>query len=147
MNLHGIAAPMVGIVNPFVTAQLLVSIGNAVNADGSVSPGYADPVPVQVQAQELSFKELQHVENLNLQGILKSIYCPGTVRAVDRVAGTGGDLIVIGSDTYLAVAISEQWPDWCRVIGQLQVDGAGSGAISGGNAFNPGSGSISGGGA
>jgi hypothetical protein len=29
---------------------------------------------------------------------------------------------VIAGVTYLAVAISEQWPDWCRVIGQLQVN-------------------------
>ena len=122
MNLHGIAAPMIGIVNPFVTAQLVVSTGNTVNADGSVTPGYAAPVSVLVQAQELSFKELQHIENLNLQGIMKSIYCPGTVQAVNRLSGTGGDKIVIGGDTYLAVAITEQWPDWVRVIGQLQVN-------------------------
>lgn len=122
MNLHGIAAPMIGIVNPFVAAQLWASTGNAVNPDGSVTPGYAAPVTMQVQAQELSFKELQHANNLNLQGILKSIYCPGTVQAVNRLAGTGGDKIVIAGDTYLAVAISEQWPQWCKVIGQLQVN-------------------------
>lgn len=122
MNLHGIASPMIGIVNPFVTAQLYVSTGKTVNADFSTTPSYAAPVSMQVQAQELSFKELEHANNLNLQGILKSIYCPGTVRAVDRVSGTGGDKIVIDGDTYLAVAISEQWPDWVRVIGQLQVN-------------------------
>jgi len=122
MNLHGIAAPMVGIVNPFVSAQLIASTGDTVNADGSTTPGYAAPVTLQVQAQELSFKDLQHANNLNLQGILKSIYCPGMVQAVNRVSGTGGDKIVIGASTYLAMAISEQWPDWCRVIGQLQVN-------------------------
>ena len=122
MNLHGLAGPLVGMVNPFVSAQLLASTGDTVNGDGSVTPGYAPPVTIQVQAQELSFKELQHANNLNLQGILKSIYCPGSVQAVNRAAGTGGDKIVIGGNTYLAVAISEQWPDWCRVIGQLQVN-------------------------
>jgi len=122
VNLHGIASPMIGIVNPFVMAQLVASTGKTVNADGSVTPGYAAPVSILVQAQELSFKELQHIENLNLQGIMKSIYCPGTVQAVNRLAGTGGDKIVIGADTYLAVAITEQWPDWVRVIGQLQVN-------------------------
>lgn len=122
MNLHGIAGPAVDIVNPFVTAQLAASTGATVNADGSVSPTYAAAVTVRVQAQELSFKELQHANNLNLQGVLKSIYCPGTVQAVNRLAGTGGDKIVIAGETYLAVAISEQWPDWCKVIGQLQVN-------------------------
>lgn len=122
MDLHGIVSGAIGTVNPPVAAQLLASTGDTVNADGSVTPGYAAPVTIQAQAQELSFKELQHIENLNLQGILKSIYCPGSVQAVNRQAGKGGDKIVIGGNTYLAVVISEQWPDWCRVIGQLQVN-------------------------
>lgn len=122
MDLHSMAAGAIGAVNPFVSAQYLKSIGATTNPDGSRTPSYADPVTVSVQAQELSFKDLQHVENLNLQGIMKSIYCPGTVQAVNRLAGTGGDKIVIAGETYLAVAISEQWPEWCRVIGQLQVN-------------------------
>lgn len=121
MDLHGIVAGAIGAVNPFVAAQYLKSTGTTTNPDGSRTPSYADPVTVSVQAQELSFKDLQHVENLNLQGIMKSIYCPGTVQAVNRLAGTGGDKIVIAGQTWLAVAISEQWPEWCRVIGQLQV--------------------------
>ena len=122
MDLHGLVSGAIGSVNPFVPAQLIASTGSTTNADGSVTPDYAMPVSIQVQAQELSFKDLQHANNLNLQGILKSIYCPGTVQAVNRVAGTGGDKIVIGGNTYLAVAIAEQWPDWVRVIGQLQVN-------------------------
>jgi hypothetical protein len=122
MDLHGIAAGAIGAVNPFVTAQLIASTGSTTNPDGSVTPGYAAPVSISVQAQELSFKELQHANNLNLQGILKSIYCHGTVQAVNRVAGTGGDKIVIAGVTYLVVAISEQWPDWVKVIGQEQVN-------------------------
>lgn len=122
MNLHGIAAPFIGLVNPFVTGQLIASTGNTTNADGSLTPTYSAPISLQVQAQELSFKELQHAQNLNLQGILKSIYCPGSVQAVNRVTGTGGDKMVIAGHTYLAVAITEQWPDWCRFIGQLQVN-------------------------
>lgn len=112
----------IGSVNPFVTGQLLASTGNTVNADGSQTPSYAEPVTLQVQAQELSFKELQHAQNLNLQGILKSIYCPGSVQAVNRITNAGGDKMVIAGQTYLAVAITEQWPQWCRFIGQLQIN-------------------------
>lgn len=122
MNLHGIAAPMIGLVNPFVDGQRIASTGNTVNADGSITPGYAAPVPLKVQKQDLSFKDLQHVNNLNLQGELCAIYCLGVVQAVDRVTQAGGDKIVIGSDTWLAVAIAEQWPDWVRVIAQKQVN-------------------------
>lgn len=121
MDLHGLVSGAIGSVNPFVPAQLITSTGSTTNADGSVTPDYAMPVSIQVQAQELSFKELMHANNLNLQGIMKSIYCPGSVQAVNRLAGTGGDKIVIAGNTYLAVTVTEQWPDWCRVIGQLQV--------------------------
>ena len=116
------AAGAIGSVNPFVSAQLIASTGSITNADGSISPGYAAPVAIQVQKQDLSFKDLQHANNLNLQGVLCAIYCKGTVKAVDRISQTGGDKIMIGSDTWLAVAISEQWPDWVRVIGQKQVN-------------------------
>lgn len=122
MDLHAVVSGAIGAINPFVSAQYLKSTGTTTNPDGSRVPSYAAPVTVSVQAQELSFKDLQHVENLNLQGIMKSIYCPGTVQAVNRLAGTGGDKIVIAGETYLVVAISEQWPEWCRVIGQLQVN-------------------------
>lgn len=122
MNLHGIAAPLVGLVNPFVDGQLVASTGSTINADYSATPGYAAAVPLKVQKQDLSFKDLQHVNNLNLQGELCAIYCLGMVRAVNRENQTGGDKIVIGADTWLAVAIAEQWPDWVRVIGQKQVN-------------------------
>lgn len=122
MDLHNIVSGAIGAVNPFVTAQYVKSTGTVTNPDGSRTSGYAAPVPVSVQMQELSFKELRQAQGLNLQGILRTVYLEGAVYGVDRVAGTGGDKLVDASgQTWLVVAVSEQWPDWVKAIIQLQV--------------------------
>lgn len=122
MDLHGIASGAIGAINPFVIVQYVQSTGSITNADGSRTPGYAAPVSMSVQVQELSFKELQQVQNLNLQGIMRSIYLEGAAYGVYRGAGTGGDKFVISGQTWLVVAVPELWPDWCKVIVQLQVN-------------------------
>lgn len=122
MDLHNLAAIGVGAVNPFTLAQYVKSTGFATNADGSRVPSYAAPVSVSVQFQELSFKELQQAQNLNLQGILRTAYMSGTAAGVARGGGTGGDKIVSNGQTWLVVAVAEQWPDWVKVILQLQVN-------------------------
>lgn len=122
MDLHSAVAGAIGAVNPFVAAQYLQATGTTTNPDGSRVPAYAAPVTVSIQMQELSFKELQQIQNLNLQGIVRSAYLKGSAYGVDRVAGTGGDKIVYQGQTWLVVAVPEQWPDWCKVIVQLQVN-------------------------
>jgi len=122
MDLHSIVAGAIGAVNPFVAAQYLKATGTVTNPDGSREPAYAMPVDISIQMQELSFKELQQVQNLNLQGIVRSAYMRGSAYDVYRGAGTGGDKIVYQGQTWLVVAVPEQWPDWCKVIVQLQVN-------------------------
>lgn len=123
MNLHGIAAGAIGAVNPFVPAMYYASTGSTTNPDGSRDPGYAAPQPIPggVQKQELSYKDLQHVDGLNLQGILCSVYLSGQAFGVTR-GSKGGDKFVIAGQTWLVVAVPEQWPDWCKVILNLQVN-------------------------
>ncbi|HEV2540197.1 MAG TPA: hypothetical protein VGU03_10870 [Frateuria sp.] len=121
MNLHGIAAGAVGTVNPFISAQVFPSTGYTTAPDGSRVPGYAAPVTVAIQKQEMSFKDLQHVDGLNLQGIFCSVYLAGAIYGVDRGTARGGDKFVFAGQTWLVVAVPEQWPDWCRVILCLQV--------------------------
>ncbi|HEV3077655.1 MAG TPA: hypothetical protein VHB47_24760 [Thermoanaerobaculia bacterium] len=43
MNLHMLAAPMIGAVNPFFPVQLQISMGASIQADGSEAPGYETP--------------------------------------------------------------------------------------------------------
>jgi hypothetical protein len=43
VNLHQLAAPMIGAVNPFFPVQLQISMGASIQADGSEAPGYETP--------------------------------------------------------------------------------------------------------
>lgn len=120
MNLHNIAAPAIGSVNPFVPAQISKSGGYTTTPDGSRVPAYAAPVTQRVQKQALSSKELEHMDGLNIQGVLCKAFVNGNWYGVNRVAGQGGDKFVIGSDTWLVVEVLEVWPGWSSVALSLQ---------------------------
>src|SRR5690348_8927500 len=105
MDLHGIVSGAIGTVNPPVPATYYASQAPTTNADGSRSPGFAAGVAMSVQKQEISYKDLQHVDGLNLQGAFCTVYLRGQAFGVTRGAAKGGDKFVIGSDTWLVVAV------------------------------------------
>lgn len=120
MNLHGIVSRAVGAINPFTEAQIFKSTGSVKSADYSRAPGYADPVPMMVQKQAVTQGDIRHLDNLNIQGVFSSIYTNGNWCGVNRSKNQGGDKFVIGNETWLVVAVPENWPDWTRVIACLQ---------------------------
>jgi len=120
MNLRGIANAATRAINPNIPAQILASIGYTTSPDGSRVPGYADPVDVQIQRQELSQKDLLHIDGLNISGVLASIYINGNWYSVNRADGKGGDIIRFNEQEWLVIAVPELWPDWTRVIACLQ---------------------------
>lgn len=120
MNLHGIVSGAIGAVNPFITVQLKRSDGFTQSSDFKQVPSYASPVNVLVQKQELTYKELVQVSSLNIEGVLTTVYLNGVVKPIDRASQTGGDLFIVNGQTWLVVAIAEQWNDWCKAILCLQ---------------------------
>lgn len=125
MNLHGLASRMISAVNPMITAQISVSTGaGATQPSGKRVPTFAAPVTAQVQAQPMTYKDIQQTEGLNLQGTRISIYVHGRVDGLVRATNQGGDLIVITDGVYggtwLVAMVLEQWPDWCKVAATLQ---------------------------
>lgn len=121
MNLRAIANSVTKSVNPNVSAQIFKSIGNTTADDGSMTPSYAEAVTMDVQKQAVSQRDLQHIDNLNLQGVFVSIHTNGNWCGLGRKKDEGGDLFVIGDDTWLVVAVPENWPDWTRVVACLQL--------------------------
>lgn len=121
MNLHGIASGAIGAVNPFVEAQIYRSNGSIKNADYSVSSGYDEPVMMRVQKQAVTQADMRHLDNLNIQGIFTAIYTNGNWCGINRPKQQGGDKFVINGETWLVVAVPENWPDWTRVIACLQM--------------------------
>lgn len=125
MNLHGIALPIIGAINPPVGALVKRSTGYTTNPDGSREPTYTT-FPITAQVQALSYQDLQHLDGLNIQGVRRAIYLTGNVMAVVRVAQRGGDLIEFPpgllpeGNTWLAAYVLETWADWVKVAITLQ---------------------------
>lgn len=129
MNLHGIVAPIISVVNPMTKVIVKFSTGYTTDAEGKQIPSY-DDVPMEAQVQALSFKDLTQIEGLNINGTKRAIYLHGDVDVVSRLQRSGGDLIVFPSDSnvpphllgtiWLVSQALETWPDWCKVAATLQ---------------------------
>ena len=121
MNLHAIAAPAIGVVNPFVPVTVNVSIGSTQTDDGTRVPTY-DPIPgVLAQIQALTFRDIQQISALNLQGTRRAIYFYGEFDGIVRPLLKGGDLVVFpDGSTWLIAMQLEQWVGWCKVVATLQ---------------------------
>jgi len=123
MNLHGMAGPIVGAVNPQIPVTVKVSTGSVVDAAGKRTPTYAPDVTLLGQVQPVSWRDIQMIEGLNLQGVRWKIYLNGQVDGLVRPERKGGDLVVIRTGrhqgTWLVAVVLEQYPDWvCAGITQ-----------------------------
>lgn len=125
MNLHGIVSGAIGAVNPFVAGTIKVSNGTYTTAaDGKRTPAYDTFTGVQMQVQALTFKDLQQVDGLNLNGTRRAIYMNGRADGVVRSMMKGGDLITLtdgpNAGTWLVAMTLEQFSEWCKVAVTLQ---------------------------
>lgn len=120
MNLHSIASGLIGAVNPFITGTVTASTGYTTAGDGTQVPTYATPVTASIQVQELSTRELAHMDALNIQGNFRKVYLNGNWNGIIRPQGKGGDLMTFNGQNWLVVQVMEQWPDWTSVIVALQ---------------------------
>lgn len=119
MNLRGIANRATSTINPNVPGVFQVNTGFTTIPGGKRVPSY-NSVNVIVQLQELSSTDLRQVDSVNIQGILRSAYLNGNFNGVNRPEQKGGDILMIGEEKWLVVKVPELWPDWCRVIINLQ---------------------------
>ena len=128
MNLRGIVRGAISAVNPDQQIGWRKYLTYATNDTGLSTPSYSALQSVCAQVQPLSTDRLAHLEQLNIQGVLRQVYLRGAVASAVRVDGTGGDLLqfpeVCGGPmrVWLVVLVDEQWPDWCSVTVRLQND-------------------------
>lgn len=119
MNLHSLVGPAIAAVNPMLVAQFQQSAGSTTQADGTRVPAYAAAVPVQAQCQALSFKDLQQISGLNLNGEKLAMYVNGLWEGVARPAAKGGDLLTLPDGSIWLVA--QQLENWSRTAGWTKV--------------------------
>ena len=121
MDLRGVANAVTDTVNANISVTVQASTGYTVGAGLKQVPSYAAPVTGFAQVQALTQADLRHLDGLNIQGATRSIILKGELNAVVRLNAQGGDLVSIGSETWLTVAILENWPLWTRAAISLQV--------------------------
>ena len=124
MNLRSIANNLTQSINPNKQVIARRYAGMTVGAGRVPIPSYSADESVTVQLQPLSAGDLQHIDGLNIQGIVKSLYVNGDFYSNDRKLNKGGDIFIIDGQTWLVVDMVEQWNQsgWTRVIINLQVD-------------------------
>jgi hypothetical protein len=120
MDLRGIANSATNTVSPNISVTVSPSTGYAIGAGLKQVPAYGTPVTGFAQVQALTAADLRHLDGLNIQGATKSIILRGKLNAIVRVNSQGGDVVTIGTQTWLTVAVLEQWPLWSRCAIQLQ---------------------------
>lgn len=120
MDLRTISNQVSDCVNPNVFVSLQASTGYTIGAGLKQVPSYADPVTGYAQVQALTAADLRHLDGLNIQDATKAIILRGELNAIVRPHSQGGDLVTIGSDTYLTVVVLEQWALWSRCAIRLQ---------------------------
>ena len=123
MNLRNIANRATTAINPNVSATVRISTGYTTGPSGKQVPSYADPVPATIQQQALTKKEIEHLDSMNLSNAQVALYANLQLTGVDRTKGSGGDLVTIGSDTFLVTAVLEGWTTagWCKVAATRQM--------------------------
>ncbi|CAK8737719.1 hypothetical protein SODG_005950 [Sodalis praecaptivus] len=122
MNLHKLASRAIGRVNPLIEARVRRASGWTASPGARQKPQYQPDQRVSIQFQPLSSDDLQHVDGLNLQGIVKSIYVDGNFYGAVRREQIGGDLFLVNGETWLVEQAIELWPDWCRLLVRRQDD-------------------------
>lgn len=120
MNLRGIANAISSVINPNVAAQILRSAGYTIGQGARQVPTYYDAESVFVQVQALDGKDLQQIDGLNIQGTVKAIFVQGVVKGASRPDGTGGDIVMIGTQKWLVVKVLEGWSTWTKAAAVLQ---------------------------
>ncbi len=125
MNLHGMVAPYIAAVNPMIAVTIQFSQRNTVADDGTPTPLYSAPVAASAQIQPLTYRDLQQLDGINLQGTRYKFYLYGQVDGVVRAESKGGDLITVPpgnrhAGVYLVAQVLEQFPDWVSCACTLQ---------------------------
>lgn len=125
MNLHGIVRGAVTAVNPDIDAVLHRNSGGYTTDAAGVRTPRFETMQGRIQVQGINGKDLQHINQLNLQGNLRTVYLFGNWFGVVRADAKGGDVLQFAESggcvqDWRIVNVMETWPHWTKVIVCLQ---------------------------
>lgn len=122
LNLRALANGITSGINPNVQAVYRASTVFTTGANLKQVPTYAPDVTIPVQVQPMSNGDLQKLDGMNVQNVISKVYLNGSAFALVRKSFKGGDIFVIGSDTFLVEKVLEDWPTWTSAALRLQDD-------------------------
>lgn len=93
MHLRRLVRGSINAVNRDKRIVWIASRGQLSGVGGFVKPTYAPALTVFAQIQPVPTDQLAHLENLNIQGVLRQVYLRNAVASAVRADGTGGDLL------------------------------------------------------
>ena len=120
MDLRSIANSVSSTINPNISVIVRRSTGFTIGTGRKQIPSYAADVTGPAQMQALDGKDLKQLDGLNIQGTIRALYLRGALAGVVRPDSTGGDLVLIGAETWLVVKVLESWPTWTKAAIALQ---------------------------
>lgn len=129
INLRGLANRTLQTISPDREASLRRSTGFTTSASGLRTPSY-DTFTGPIQLQSASGRDIQHLNGMNITGIIRKIYLDGRWDSLVRSSLKGGDLFVFcdfGEEVesvWLVTPVTEQWETWCSVMVVRQIDEA-----------------------
>ena len=127
MNLHRIVRGPIQRVNRDQPGTIYVSTGKTMTG-GISTPTFA-PVTAQLQVQSASHESLYYLNGLQGSKAISIVYAYGNFSTVNRPAGKGGDLVVVGGRWWAIQNVLEGWddlgnPEWCSFSITQQLNAA-----------------------
>lgn len=126
INVRGLANAAIQAVNTNQTIGWVQSSGYTTDAAGHRTPS-STTTSIEAQVQATSAGDLKHIDGLNIQGVMRSVYMYGNVQGVVRADQKGGDILQFpevpggSSKNWRVVSVVETWPTWAKVIVVLQL--------------------------
>jgi hypothetical protein len=132
LNLHAKVRGAIRAVNSDVSGWWYQSKGSVLNTDGRQVPAYQPAVAARMQVQPPSARDLEFAANLQLQGVIRTVFMYSNPQGIVRVNQLGGDLLLFPqwhgqpNDTWKVEQVDEQWDvganGWTKLLAVLQTD-------------------------
>jgi hypothetical protein len=125
MNLRGLANQLTSQINPNQAITWVQNTGYTTNAAGKRTPTTTSS-SISAQVQALSGRDLDHMDGMNVQGVMRTVFMYGNPQGVVRVDSKGGDMLQFpeipggANRNWLVTQVIETWPDWAKVVVTLQ---------------------------
>jgi len=124
VRLHGIVAPIVGVVNRNLTVTIRPSVGYTSLPGGRRVAAYGEPYSLRGQVQSLTYTDIIVLDRLQITGIRRAIYLSGSIEGIVRVNQQGGDLVELPDGSiWLVVYVLENYAltsGWVKVAVTMQ---------------------------